>query len=166
MQCGKGGSSGYTGSAWSHQPVQNPSPLRSLVLYKYRYAFTPGQLARLTLIGQNAGEFEEDVLLSRSRFLAPAAQTLRFYREYFKPVSEKVVEKDRLRWHVKFKGEEFFINLDSFETPKLGTFLEIKSRTWSRKDAKIKAALALELVNLLGAGAGEHLTRDYVTLAG
>ncbi len=122
--------------------------------------------ARLTLIGQNAGEFEEDVLLSRSRFLAPAAQTLRFYREYFKPVSEKVVEKDRLRWHVKFKGEEFFINLDSFETPKLGTFLEIKSRTWSRKDAKIKAALALELVNLLGAGAGEHLTRDYVTLAG
>jgi 5-methylthioadenosine/S-adenosylhomocysteine deaminase len=123
--------------------------------------------ARLTLIGQNQeDEFEEDVLLSRSRFLAPASQTLRFYREYFKPVTEKVVEKDRLRWHVKFKGVEFFINLDRFETPKLGTFLEIKSRTWSRKDAKNKAALALELVNLLGAGTGEHLTRDYVTMAG
>ncbi len=42
--------------------------------------------ARLTLLGQKREDkFEHDVLLSRSRFFAPAAQGLRFYREYFKP---------------------------------------------------------------------------------
>ena len=52
--------------------------------------------ARLTLIGQNReGEFDDDVLLSRSRYLAPASQTLRFYREYFKPSGEKIIEKER-----------------------------------------------------------------------
>ncbi len=121
--------------------------------------------ARLTLIGQNReGAFEEDVLLSRSRYLAPAAQTLRFYREYFKPTSEKNVEKDRQRWHIKYKNVEFYINLDTVERPDLGVFLEIKSRTWSRKDAERKAQLSAELVNLLGAAGGEHITHDYVEL--
>ena len=121
--------------------------------------------ARLTLIGQNReDDFEGDVLLSRSRYLAPASQTLRFYREYFKPVTEKMIEKDRLRWQVKYKGEEFFINLDTVERPDLGFFLEIKSRTWSRKDAEGKAQLAAELVNFLGASAGQHITSDYFGL--
>ena len=121
--------------------------------------------ARLTLIGQNReGDFGEDVLLSRSRYLAPASQTLRFYREYFKPVGEKMIEKDRLRWHVKYKGEEFFINLDTVERPDLGFFLEIKSRTWSRKDAEGKAQLAAELVNLLGGASTVHMTSDYFGL--
>ena len=121
--------------------------------------------ARLTLIGQNVeGDFKNDVLLSRSRYLAPASQPLRFYREYFKPTSEKVIEKNRLRWLVRFKGEEFYINLDSIERPDLGNFLEIKSRTWSRKDAERKANLAAELVNLLGAGSGRHIISDYAHL--
>jgi 5-methylthioadenosine/S-adenosylhomocysteine deaminase len=121
--------------------------------------------ARLTLIGQNReDEFAEDVLLSRSRYLAPASQTLRFYREYFKPSGEKVIEKNRLRWLVKYKDEEFYINLDTVERPDMGHFLEIKSRTWSRRDAKRKAELAIELVALLGASAGEHITHDYVAL--
>jgi hypothetical protein len=34
----------------------------------------------------------------------------------------------------------------------MGTFLEIKSRTWSRKDADLKAELTSELLNLLGVG--------------
>jgi 5-methylthioadenosine/S-adenosylhomocysteine deaminase len=120
---------------------------------------------RLTLIGQNTeGDFEGDVLLSRSRYLAPASQTLRFYREYFKPTSEKIIEKDRLRWLVLYKDEEFYINLDSVERPDLGYFLEIKSRTWSRKDAERKAQLAAELVNNLGASAGKHITSDYFGL--
>ncbi len=119
--------------------------------------------ARLTLIGENQEEdFEEDVLLSRSRYLAPASQTLRFYREYFKPTSEKMIEKDRMRWHVLYKNEEFYINLDTVERPDLGHFLEVKSRTWSRKDAERKAQLAVELVNHLGASAGQHITSDYV----
>ena len=120
---------------------------------------------RLTLIGQKReDEFDDDVLLSRSRYLAPAAQTLRFYREYFRPSSEQNIEKDRQRWHVKYKEVEFFINLDRVETPDLGYFLEIKSRTWSRKDAERKAQLTAELLALLGASGGEHITHDYVEL--
>lgn len=121
---------------------------------------------RLTLLGENReGGFDQDVLLSRSRYLAPATQTLRFYREYFKPVEEKVVEKDRLRWKVKYQGEEFYINLDTIERPDMGQFLEIKSRTWSRKDAQQKARLSVELLALLGVTEGEHITSDYAALA-
>ncbi len=120
---------------------------------------------RLTLIGENReDELEHDVLLSRSRYLAPAGQTLRFYREYFKPASEKNIEKDRQRWHVKYKDVEFFINADTVEHPNLGTFLEIKSRTWSRRDAERKAHLTAELLNLLGASGGEPIIHDYVEL--
>ncbi|MCQ3938392.1 MAG: amidohydrolase [Chloroflexi bacterium] len=121
--------------------------------------------ARLTLLGQKReGEIGHDVLLSRSRFLAPATQTLRFYREYFKPKKEISVEKDRLRWHIKYKDTEFFVNLDEMKQPAMGTFLEIKSRTWSRKDADRKAELASELLNLLGAGSAETVTQDYIEI--
>lgn len=120
---------------------------------------------RLTLIGQSREqEYEGDVLLSRSRFLAPAGQPLRFYREYFKPAAEKSIEKDRMRWHVRYQGVEFYINLDSIDQQALGSFLEIKSRTWSRVDAERKAQLAVELLHLLGAADGEHITHDYVEL--
>ncbi|MCS6993716.1 MAG: amidohydrolase family protein [Anaerolineales bacterium] len=125
-----------------------------------------GVRTRLTLIGQTReGSFSGDILLSRSRYLAPAAQTLRFYREYFRPAEEKVVEKDRLRWKVKYKGEEFYINLDTIQRPEMGRFLEIKSRTWSRKDAQHKAQLAEELLALVGAAEAERITSDYVALA-
>jgi len=121
--------------------------------------------ARLTLIGQNREDgFEQDVLLSRSRYLAPASQTLRFYREYFKPSGEKIIEKDRRRWKINYKGEEFYINLDTVERPDLGSFVEIKSNTWSRTDAQEKALLVAELVTLLGASAGEHIISDYAAL--
>lgn len=121
--------------------------------------------SRLTLLGQKReGEIGHDVLLSRSRFLAPATQTLRFYREYFKPKEEISVEKDRLRWHIKYKNTEFFVNLDEMKEPKLGHFLEIKSRTWSRKDADRKAELANELLNLLSAGNAETVTQDYIEI--
>jgi len=76
-----------------------------------------------------------------------------------------VVEKDRLRWLVKYKNEEFYINLDTIERPDMGQFLEIKSRTWSRKDAQQKAKLSVELLTLLGVTEGEHITSDYVALA-
>ncbi|GMV33273.1 MAG: hypothetical protein AMXMBFR60_11020 [Chloroflexota bacterium] len=121
--------------------------------------------SRLTLIGaKREGEMGYDVLLSRSRFLAPATQSLRFYREYFKPKTEISVEKDRLRWHVKYKNTEFFINLDEMKQPPMGTFLEVKSRTWSRKDAVRKAELANELLDILGAGDAETVTRDYIEI--
>ena len=119
--------------------------------------------SRLTLLGQQReGEIRPDVLLSRSRFLAPAVHTSRFYREYFKPAQEILIEKDRLRWHIKYKDTEFFVNLDHAKQPEMGYFLEIKSRTWSRKDADRKAELANELLNLLGAGNAETVTQDYI----
>jgi len=120
---------------------------------------------RLTLVGQKREDaFENEVLLSRSRFLAPAMQTLRFYREYFKPVQEVVLTKDRMRWLIRYKDTEFFINLDDVQTPPLGYFLEIKSRTWSRGDAQRKAELVTELLSLLGAEGMPTVTEDYVEL--
>jgi 5-methylthioadenosine/S-adenosylhomocysteine deaminase len=121
---------------------------------------------RLTLVGQKREDaFAHEVMLSRSRFLAPATQTLRFYREYFKPAREVELHKDRLRWLIKYKDTEFFVNLDTVEEPALGHFLEIKSRTWSRNDAQRKAALSTELLSLLGADGEKAVTEDYIELA-
>ena len=122
--------------------------------------------SRLTLIGQRReGRLGRDVLLSRSRFLAPAAHTLRFYREYFVPGNEVSIQKDRRRWHVRYQDTEFFVNLDTLEQPALGHFLEIKSRTWSRKDAERKAELLSELLALIGASGGEPVLQDYIEIA-
>ena len=118
---------------------------------------------RLTLLGRKREDkLEHDVLLSRSRFLAPATQSPRFYREYFKPKEETLITKDRERWLVKFKDTEFFINLDEMLEPAVGHYVEIKSRTWSRTDAEHKAALANELLALLGIGNSETVTKDYI----
>ena len=120
---------------------------------------------RLTLLGPTReDELGHDVLLSRSRYLAPATNTLRFYREYFKPKSEKTIHKDRMRWLVRYKDTEFFVNLDRFEQPDLGHFIEIKSRTWSRKDAERKADLAKQLLFLLGVSSNEIVTSDYTEI--
>jgi len=123
--------------------------------------------SRLTLTGQSReGQFGS-VLLSRSRYLAPATHSLRFYREYFKPAGEREVEKDRLRWLVVYKGVEFFVNLDRLIKPAAeGFYLEIKSRTWSRRDAQDKAAIINELLGLFGASPDNTLKEDYVELAG
>ena len=118
--------------------------------------------SRLTLLGVKREDEMGDVLLSRSRFLAPATQSLRFYREYFKPTQMISIEKDRLRWHIKYKETEFFVNFDHMKQPDMGYFLEIKSRTWSRKDADLKAELVNELLNLLGVGNAETVTKDYI----
>jgi 5-methylthioadenosine/S-adenosylhomocysteine deaminase len=121
--------------------------------------------ARLTLIGQELEhKFPSDVMLSRSRYFAPATQTLRFLREYFKPELETFIEKDRLRWLINFKDEEFYINIDTLEKPDLGNFLEVKSRTWSREDAKEKAGLISELIRFLGADPESEVTKDYLEL--
>jgi len=123
--------------------------------------------SRLTLIGRKReGKFEHEVLLSRSRYLAPAANSLRFYREYFIPKTEVTIEKNRLRWFIKYKDTEFYVNLDNVTTPRLDYFLEIKSRTWSRKDADNKAHLLSELLELLDASSGEVVTSDYIDMVG
>ena len=120
---------------------------------------------RLTLLGPaREYSFPTSVLLSRSRFIAPATHSLRFYREYFKPSGEMVVDKHRLRWRVLFRGTEFYINLDRLDTPALGYFLEVKSRTWSRRDAENKANLARDLIQFLGASPDAIVSQDYLEI--
>ena len=120
---------------------------------------------RLTLIGpQREKHFPQDVLLSRSRFIAPAPHSLRFYREYFKPSAETFIEKDRRRWKVSFRDIEFYINVDRLDEPALGTFLEVKSRTWSLEDAEKKAQVAEDLLRLLGSTTAKSETQDYLQI--
>jgi 5-methylthioadenosine/S-adenosylhomocysteine deaminase len=120
---------------------------------------------RLTLLGPTReGQLPSDVLLSRSRFIAPAIHSLRFYREYFKPIRETVIEKHRLRWRILYHGLEFYINLDRMDNPPLGHFLEVKSRTWSRSDAEHKAFVARELIHSLGIDKETSIAQDYIEI--
>ncbi len=120
---------------------------------------------RLTHIGKaSEHHFPEGVLLSRSRYLAPATQSLRFYREYFRPDREIEIEKDRLRFAVVYRETEFFINIDTINKPGLGKYLEVKSRTWSRKDADRKSKLVTDLIDALGASSKEIISHDYIEM--
>lgn len=119
--------------------------------------------SRLTLIGQTREDaFQEDVMLSRSRYYAPATHSLRFYREYFQPIGEIEIEKMRQRFLVQFKDTEFFVNVDTMIEPALGHFVELKSRTWGKKDAISKSKLILELIKHLGLSPTEVVTEDYI----
>lgn len=121
--------------------------------------------SRLTLIGQTIEDrFPQEVLLSRSRYIADATQSPRFYREYFKPHQEKEIEKDRVRFLVKYEGYEFFINIDEIKKPELGLFLEVKSRTWSRQDAETKSSLVTRLIEFLGGDLKETTSDDYIEM--
>lgn len=122
--------------------------------------------SRLTLMGPSREDRFGPVVLSRSRYLSPAQYSLRFYREYFRPDEERAVEKTRRRWHVAYRGVEFYVNLDRLIVPPVdGYYLEIKSRTWSRRDALEKAAIISELVSLFGVAPEAHEV-EYVELAG
>ncbi len=121
--------------------------------------------SRLTHIGQTRERaFPKKVILNRSRYLAPANQSLRFYREYFTPTGEKEVNKVRLRYLITFENEEFYINLDTVLKPSLGNFLEVKTRTWSERDAEEKAKLVSKLVTFLGAAPEKTQVEDYVAM--
>ncbi len=125
-----------------------------------------GARSRLTLTGRTREEEFGAVLLSRSRYFAPAAQSVRFYREYFRPAAEHVVEKDRRRWLLVYRGVEFYLHLDRLITPPTdGYFIELKSRTWSRRDAEDKAAVINELLALFGGSADDTISDGYVHIA-
>jgi 5-methylthioadenosine/S-adenosylhomocysteine deaminase len=124
-----------------------------------------GARARLTLTGPSREAAFGSVLLFRSRFFAPATHSPRFYREYFKPAGEREVEKNRSRWLVAFRGVQFYVHLDQMVNPHAAAyFLEVKSRTWSRRDAQDKAAIITELLELLGARPDEAIEEGYVEL--
>ncbi|HVO71180.1 MAG TPA: amidohydrolase [Aggregatilineaceae bacterium] len=111
-------------------------------------------------------EFDEAVLLSHSRFIAPADRPLRFYQEYFQARQECVIHKDRLRWHILYKGVLFYVNLDRITEPKIERgYVEIKSRTWSRRDAEYKAELTSEILNqVMGIKPDDRVRMEYVEL--
>jgi 5-methylthioadenosine/S-adenosylhomocysteine deaminase len=123
--------------------------------------------SRLTLLGEaHLQEYPYAVMLSRSRWLAPAEQSLRFYREYFAPDQEVEVHKERRRWRIIYRSTAFAVNIDRVLRPDIpGQYLEIKSRTWSRSDAERKAALIIELLEMFGVDIESAEARDYPELA-
>ncbi len=124
-------------------------------------------ITRLTLTASDKErEYESAVLLSRSRFDAPATRSLRFYREYFKPQHEIEIHKRRRRYHVRYGDTDLALNFDTIIKPEGGgSFFEVKSRTWSRQDAEHKAALIGELLKKLAIPEDKLVTGEYVDLA-
>jgi 5-methylthioadenosine/S-adenosylhomocysteine deaminase len=121
----------------------------------------------LTLTGPvEEREYEKSVLLSRSRFVAHADRSLRFYREYFQPAQETKVEKSRERYRIIYEDTAFAVNLDrlSQEDAEEPCYLEIKSRTWSRADAGRKALLIGRLLELFDVEDKELVKDQYFEL--
>lgn len=110
-------------------------------------------------------EYPNAAILSRSRYTAVADRSLRFYREYFQPDEIREVEKRRSRVHISYKGQHFAINLDRLLQPPLGSFLEIKSRTWSRADAENKVRLIGELLEMFRIPPEDLVKKEYVELS-
>jgi 5-methylthioadenosine/S-adenosylhomocysteine deaminase len=122
---------------------------------------------RLTYTGPiKAREFDQSVLLSHSRFIAPADRPLRFYREYFQAHHECEIHKDRRRWHVLYKGVLFYVNFDHIMEPPVDhQFIEIKSRTWSLQDAEYKASLMKEILDsVMSIEPASRVRMEYVEL--
>jgi 5-methylthioadenosine/S-adenosylhomocysteine deaminase len=126
-----------------------------------------GALYTLTLmLPAHEKEYDHSVILTRARYTAPADRSLRFYREYFKPDAEQPVVKHRHRFHISYQGTEFAVNLDQVTAPTNGAhYLEIKSRTWSARDADHKAKIIGDLLGLIGTKAEDRLKVEYIDLA-
>jgi 5-methylthioadenosine/S-adenosylhomocysteine deaminase len=122
----------------------------------------------LTLTGPvEEREYDKSVLLSRSRFVAQADRSLRFYREYFQPAAEIEVHKNRERYRIIYEDTAFAINLDQLtNVPSGDSYLEIKSRTWSRADAERKASLISRLLELFGVEDHELVLEQYFEMPG
>ncbi len=120
----------------------------------------------LTLTGPSKeAEFENSVLLSRSRYTAPADRSLRFYREYFQAADEYEITKRRDRYHIRYKGVDFAVNLDRIQVPEQHhLYVEIKSRTWSQQDAMRKADLIRELLPIFGVTSERVIREEYMDL--
>jgi 5-methylthioadenosine/S-adenosylhomocysteine deaminase len=103
--------------------------------------------------------------IGRARYTAPADRTLRFYREYFQPDRIVEIEKRRRRWRILYGDADFAINLDTLvEHAHPGPYLEIKSRTWSQRDADHKAVLIGELLKLLQIDESMLVMKEYLDL--
>ncbi len=127
---------------------------------------TPDVLYRISLIGPAVERvFNHSIILTRSRYSVPADKSRRFYYEYFQPDQKIEIAKTRKRYHITFRNTHFAANLDSLAD--IGrSYLEVKSRTWSAKDAEEKAQLMGELFLLLGIDPSQKETlTEYIDLA-
>jgi 5-methylthioadenosine/S-adenosylhomocysteine deaminase len=107
--------------------------------------------------------YENSVILSRSRFSAVADRSLRFYREYFQPDRIKEVNKERRHWRIQYKGVDFEVNADRLFKPAYDDlFLEVKSRTWSAKDALAKAQLIGEMLEIMSVSPEQIVRNEYL----
>ncbi|MGQ9907669.1 MAG: amidohydrolase family protein [Candidatus Flexifilum sp.] len=124
--------------------------------------------SRLTLTTmEKERSFGGAILQSHARFIADADRPLRFYREYFQPSAVHELNKDRLRWHLLVRGVLFYINVDRVTLPELpGLFIEIKSRTWSDRDAEHKAEQIAWIMDVLGIKADAAIPADYLEMQG
>ena len=121
---------------------------------------------RLTYTGPEKERVLNDViLLSHSRFIAPAANPLRFYREYFQANKEITTEKERRRWRILYKGVLFYVNVDRIVKPNLpNLYIELKARTWSLSDAQVKANYIQEMMTILELDHSDTVTQDYLDM--
>jgi cytosine/adenosine deaminase-related metal-dependent hydrolase/adenylate cyclase class IV len=143
-------------------------PESGIIRYREDYVLDRGlevkPIYSLTLRGPTRErEYEDSVLLSRSRFTADADRSLRFYREYFQPQGQKKVDKIRRRWRIKYQGVDFAVNVDRLSQPLAEhAYLEVKSRTWSKQDAVQKAEMISALLDVLGVDKGGLVPEEYV----
>lgn len=115
--------------------------------------------------GEKERAFNETILLSYSRFIAPASHPLRFYQEYFQASTELTLQKERRRWRILYKGVLFYINIDRLIQPNVpGLYIEIKSRTWSLSDAEHKAKLVHEMMEILEIQPSDVVHEDYLEI--
>jgi 5-methylthioadenosine/S-adenosylhomocysteine deaminase len=145
-------------------------PQQGVIRYREDYLLDRGlevkPIYTLTFRGPSVErEYSDSIVLSRSRFTANADRSLRFYREYFQPQAEKRVDKIRRRWHVKYKGVEFAVNIDRLtQPPSDEIYLEIKARTWSKQDAVQKAEMIAEILDLLAVDKAGLVRDEYMAL--
>jgi 5-methylthioadenosine/S-adenosylhomocysteine deaminase len=137
------------------------------IRYREDYVLQEGEviesLYTLTLVGPaKEREYANSVVLSRFAHTSRADRSLRFYQEYFQPQRTMELEKHRRRFRIKYQGVDMAVNLDRLTKPTQDEpFLEIKSRTWSKRDAERKAERIGALLALLGVSPEDVIKREY-----
>jgi 5-methylthioadenosine/S-adenosylhomocysteine deaminase len=140
---------------------------RGRIRYREDYVLKDDQVAdslyTLTLVGPaKEREYANSVVLSRFAYTSRADRSLRFYKEYFQPQRVKELEKRRCRFRIKYQGVDLAVNLDRLTKPvQDGPFLEIKSRTWSKRDAERKVEQIGALLALFGIPSEDVVKREY-----
>jgi len=137
------------------------------IRYREDYVLQDDRVAEslytLTLVGPaKEREYANSVVLSRFTYTSRADRSLRFYKEYFQPQRVMQLEKRRRRFRVKYQGVDLAMNLDRLTKPaEGGPFLEIKSRTWSKRDAERKAERIGALLDFFGVSPRDVVKREY-----